>query len=68
MNKEITDLRKKNVDQLNAELQASRESQFSLRIKHKTGQLNETSELLKVRKNIARIKTVINEIRNEDKE
>jgi ribosomal protein L29 len=39
-----------------------------LRIKHKTGQLNETSELLKVRKNIARIKTVINEIRNEDKE
>ena len=38
MNKEITDLRKKNIDQLNSELQESRESQFSLRIKHKTGQ------------------------------
>ena len=68
MNKEITDLRKKKIDQLNAELISAREAQFSLRIKHKTGQLNETSELLKVRKNIARIKTVINEIKNKDKE
>ena len=68
MNKEITDLRKKKIDQLNAELISAREAQFGLRIKHKTGQLNETSELLKVRKNIARIKTVINEIKNEDKE
>ena len=68
MNKEIIDLRKKKIDQLNAELISAREAQFSLRIKHKTGQLNETSELLKVRKNIARIKTVINEITNEDKE
>ncbi len=67
MNKEIIDLRKKKIDQLNAELISAREAQFSLRIKHKTGQLNETSELLKVRKNIARIKTVINEIKNEDK-
>ena len=68
MNKEIIDLRKKKIDQLIAELISAREAQFSLRIKHKTGQLNETSELLKVRKNIARIKTVINEIKNEDKE
>ena len=68
MNKELVDLRKKNIEQLNAELISARESQFGLRIKHKTGQLNETSELLKARKNIARIKTVINEIKNEDKE
>ena len=68
MNKEMTDLRKKKIDQLNSELISAREAQFSLRIKHKTGQLNETSELLKVKKNIARIKTVINEIKNEDKE
>ena len=68
MNKELVDLRKKNLEQLNAELISVRESQFGLRIKHKTGQLNETSELLKARKNIARIKTVINEIKAEDKE
>ena len=68
MNKELIDLRKKNIDQLNAELISERESQFSLRIKHKTGQLNETSELKKVRKKIAMIKTVINEMKLKDKE
>ncbi len=68
MNKELIDLRKKNIEQLNAELISERESQFSLRIKHKTGQLNETSELKKVRRKIAMIKTVINEIKLKDKE
>ena len=68
MNKKLIDLRKKNIDQLNAELISERESQFSLRIKHKTGQLNETSELKKVRRKIAMIKTVINEMKLKDKE
>tara|TARA_B100001540_G_scaffold240348_1_gene215002 strand:+ start:154 stop:360 length:207 start_codon:yes stop_codon:yes gene_type:complete len=68
MNKELIDLRKKNIDQLNAELISERESQFSLRIKHKTGQLNETSDLKKVRRKIAMIKTVINEMKRKDKE
>ena len=62
MSKELVDLRKKNLEQLNAELISARESQFGLRIKHKTGQLNETSELKKVRKKIATIKTIINEV------
>ena len=35
-------------------------------MKHRTGQLNETSELKKVRKKIAQIKTVINEIKLKD--
>ena len=68
MNKESVDLRKKNLEQLNAELISARESQFGLRIKHKTGQLNETSELKKVRKKIAMIKTIINEAKLKDKE
>mgnify|MGYP005688335597 FL=1 len=68
MNKELADLRKKNIEQLNAELISARESQFGLRIKHKTGQLNETSELTKVRKKIAMIKTIINEVKLKDKE
>ena len=68
MNKELIDLRKKDIDELNAELISERESQFSLRIKHKTGQLNETSELKKVRRKIAMIKTVINEMKLKDKE
>ncbi|RZO28910.1 MAG: 50S ribosomal protein L29 [SAR86 cluster bacterium] len=68
MSKELVDLRKKNLEQLNAELISARESQFGLRIKHKTGQLNETSELKKVRKKIAMIKTIINEAKLKDKE
>ena len=68
MNKELADLRKKNLEKLDAELVSARESQFGLRIKHRTGQLNETSELKKVRKKIAQIKTVINEIKLKDKE
>ena len=66
MNKVLTDLRKKNLEQLNAELLAVREEQFGLRIKHKTGQLNETSDLKKIRKKVALIKTLINEIKLED--
>ena len=65
MNNDIADLRKKNMQQLDAELLTARESQFGLRIKHKTGQLNETSELMKVRKKIAQIKTIMNEIELE---
>ena len=67
MNKELIDLRKKDLKQLNAELISARESQFGLRIKHKTGQLNETSELRKIRKKIAMIKTIINENKLKDK-
>ena len=67
MSKELLDLRKKNLEQLNAELISARESQFGVRIKHKTGQLNETSELKKVRKKIATIKTIINEVKLKDK-
>ena len=68
MNKELADLRKKSLEQLDAELMSARESQFGLRIKHKTGQLNETNELTKVRKKIALIKTIINEVKLKDKE
>ena len=65
MSNDLADLRKKNMQQLDAELLTARESQFGLRIKHKTGQLNETSELMKVRKKIAQIKTILNEIKQK---
>jgi len=68
MSNDIADLRKKNMQQLDAELISARESQFGLRIKHKTGQLNETSELMKVRKKIAQIKTIMNEIKQKGDE
>ena len=67
MKKELMDLRKKNIEQLNAELLSARETQFGLRIKHKTGQLNEVSDLKKLRRKIALIKTLISEIKLKDK-
>jgi len=66
MNKELQELRKKNFDQLNAELVATRQEQFNLRIKHKTGQLNETNQLTIARKKIAKIKTLMNELKSQD--
>ena len=66
MKKELIDLRKKNIEQLNAELLSARETQFGLRIKHKTGQLNEVSDLKKLRRKIALIKTLISETKLRD--
>ena len=66
MNKELQELRKKDIDQLNAELVATRQEQFNLRIKHKTGQLNETNQLTLARKKIAKIKTLMNELKSQD--
>ena len=66
MNKELQELRKKNFEQLTAELLATRQEQFNLRIKHKTGQLNETNHLGIARKKIAKIKTLMNELKSQD--
>ncbi len=55
------DLREKSVEQLDADLVSQLKAQFGLRMQHATGQLGNTSELKKVRRNIARIKTVISE-------
>ena len=66
MSKELIDLRKKDLDQLNQELASVRAEQFTMRIKHKTGQLNETNLLKNTRRKIARIKTLITETMNKD--
>ena len=66
MSKELIDLRKKDIKQLDAELAARREAQFSWRIKHKTGQLNENNQITLVRKKIAKIKTLMNELKIKD--
>lgn len=66
MSKELIDLRKKDLDQLNQELASVRAEQFTMRIKHKTGQLNETNQLTLVRKRIAKIKTLMNELKIKD--
>ena len=64
--KYIETLRSQKVDQLEKMLLDEREAQFSNRIKHKTGQWNESHLLSESKTKIAQIKTVINEKNNEE--
>ena len=55
------ELRKKSVDELNAQLLQLLEEQFKLRMQESTGQLAQTHLLKQTRREIARIKTVLQE-------
>lgn len=55
------DLRQKSVEELKAELIGLLREQFNLRIQASTGQLTQTHTLKQVRRDIARVKTVLNE-------
>lgn len=55
------DLRAKDAIELNKELTDLLKAQFSLRMQVATQQLQNTSQLGKVRKDIARVMTVLNE-------
>ena len=56
------ELREKSVDELNNELVALRREQFNLRMQHATGELTQNTEHGRVKRNIARVKTVLNEL------
>ncbi len=55
------DLRAKSIDELNVELVELLKAQFSLRMQAATQQLANTSQLGKVRKDIARVRTLLRE-------
>ena len=55
----IEELRKKSETELNEELVAAKKELFNLRFQNATNQLDNTSRIKDVRKNIARIQTVI---------
>jgi large subunit ribosomal protein L29 len=56
-----SDLKTKTVQQLNHELLELRREQFNLRMQAATGQLQKSDQVARVRKNIARVKTVLNQ-------
>ncbi len=56
-----SELRAKDASQLNAELLELLKAQFSLRMQIATQQLSNTSQLGKVRKDIARVRTILRE-------
>ena len=64
INKYVEDLNKKSAAELNEELVAAKKELFNLRFQNATNQLDNTSRIKEVRKNIARIQTVITEKAN----
>ena len=54
----VEDLQNKSVAELNDELVAAKKELFNLRFQNATNQLDNTSRIKEVRKNIARIQTV----------
>ena len=55
------DLRKKSGEEIQGELLALRQEEFSLRVQKGIGQMPRSSQMKSVRRNIARLKTILNE-------
>ena len=64
INKYVEDLKTKSAAELNDELVAAKKELFNLRFQNATNQLENTSRIKEVRRNIARIQTVITEKAN----
>ena len=67
IDKFVEDLRTKSASELNEELVAAKKELFNLRFQNATNQLDNTGRIKEVRRNIARIQTVITEQANAAK-
>lgn len=59
VSKYLDNLRDKTTDELNVELVSAKKELFNLRFQNATNQLDNTARINAVRKNIARIQTII---------
>lgn len=62
------EIREKTNEELNAEINTLKDELFNLRFQQATGQLESTARLKTVKKDIARIKTVLTERANAGQE
>ena len=60
----MKELQAKNIDELREDLESAKRELFNLRFQNATNQLDNTSRIKEVRRNIARIQTVIAEKAN----
>lgn len=60
----VQDLKTKSVEELNTELVAAKKELFNLRFQNATNQLENTSRIKEVRRNIARIQSIMTEKAN----
>ncbi|HHJ11833.1 MAG TPA: 50S ribosomal protein L29 [Chromatiales bacterium] len=56
-----SELRQKSIEELNQELLAQLKAQMNLRLQKATGQLSQVHQFKQIRRDIARIKTIIRE-------
>ena len=63
----VNEMKAKTVVELNAELNSLLQEQFNLRMQKGTGQMTNVNELRRVRRDIARIKTVMTQKSTEGK-
>jgi large subunit ribosomal protein L29 len=63
-----TEARELDIEELEERLAATRRELFNLRFQHATGQLENTGQLKEVRKNIARLLTVLTQKKQENEE
>ena len=64
--KYVEDLRSKSAAELEQDLVAAKKELFNLRLQNATNQLDNTARIKEVRKNIARIQTVITQKQREN--
>ena len=64
--KYVEDLRTKSLAELNDELVAAKKELFNLRFQNATNQLDNTSRIKEVRRNIARIQGIIAELKSAE--
>ena len=67
INQYVEDLKSKQPEELTEELVAAKKELFNLRFQNATNQLENTSRIKEVRRNIARIQTIITEKANASK-
>ena len=57
----VKDLREMSADELNAKLKELKEELFTLRFQHAINQLDNPQKMVEVKKNIARVMTILSE-------
>lgn len=58
----VEDIRKMSIEELQNELVSLKEELFKLRFQHATNQLDNPQQIVSVKRDIARVKTVIREL------
>tara|TARA_R110000868_G_scaffold347518_3_gene608545 strand:+ start:58 stop:261 length:204 start_codon:yes stop_codon:yes gene_type:complete len=61
---DANEMRAKNSDELEGQLGDLKKEQFNLRFQQASGQLTDTAQFRRVRRNIARIRTILRERRD----